>query len=281
MKTYRTYNKKIFVGTIIISTLALVAWSPPDSGDILMSAGTPAIVIGTNNLVNGASSPGEYSTTEFRGLVAGDSNKCGTGSAAGYSALLGSSNIVNVHSSVVAGNLNTLANFATTFGETVRYAGVFGVSNTIPKNRYSLLVAGGYNSVDAHESLVAGYTNTVNGGVVGGTPATRSAAIGELNNINAAHGYAFGYQNVVSGNRAAAIGSGAKASVDNSTALGKYNAEMVAGDVLVVGNGVDNNNRSTALKVTSDGSVVLGSAASGKVVLAKAQGDISMGDYSN
>lgn len=266
MKMYSPKKNLFAVGCLVTFTLGLVAWSPPNSEDILMTLGTPAVVIGTSNTVNG----GGASPTAFRGFVAGNSNICGTGSTAGYSALLGNSNTVNVYSSVVAGNSNTLASGAVDFANTVRYSGVFGVSNTVPLNRYSLLVTGGYNSVDAHESIVAGYTNTVNGGAVG-TAASRSAAFGELNNINAAHGYAIGYQNIVSGDRGVAIGSGANASNANSTALGKYNATMSPGDLLVVGNGIDNNNRSTALTVTTDGSVVLG----------RAQGDISMGAFGN
>jgi hypothetical protein len=41
MKPSRKYSKPILFGTLIVSTLALVAWSPPTGEDILMSTGTP------------------------------------------------------------------------------------------------------------------------------------------------------------------------------------------------------------------------------------------------
>ena|GEM_PF-6463199 len=227
------------------------------------------MVLGSGNEVDGyTSSPAGTSTTIYRGVVAGNTNLVGSGSSSGFSGVFGSANTANIVSSLVAGNQNVLGNNANSFGTCVRYSGVFGMSNVVPQNRYSLLISGGSNSVDAYESLVAGNGNTVNAGTVG-WPAYQSTAIGQLNNVNATHGYAIGYWNTVSGDRGVAIGSGTKASNVDSTALGRYNAPMSTGDVLVVGTGTADTARSTALRVTSDGGVILG----------RAQGDISMGDF--
>jgi hypothetical protein len=59
--------------------------------------------------------------------------------------------------------------------------------------------------------------------------------------------------------------------VTNSTALGRYNATMAGNDVLVVGSGSGSSTKFTALRVTDNGSVILG----------RVQGDIAMGNYSN
>ena len=80
-----------------------------------------------------------------------------------------------------------------------------------------------------------------------------------------------GYSNTVSGSRAVAIGSGLNASVAQSTALGRFNGPMLSNDVLVVGTGTSATVTNTALRVTSDGGVILG----------RAQGDVSMGIYGN
>ncbi len=286
-------KKSISFALSISVILALVAWSPPNNEDILMPSGTPAVVIGTGNTVNGAAGP--PATTAFRGYVAGNDNYIGTGSTAGYSAVLGNTNNAGIYSSVVAGNNNNIASGATDFQSTARYTGVFGSSNTIPQNRYSNMVVGGNNTADAHQSFVSGSLNTVNGPTVGGAPAQHSAAIGLVNHINAAHGVSIGQYNTVSGDWGVALGScntinaaysaslGTWLKVDSAAvcAVGNYNATTVVGDVFVVGTGVSEATRRNSIRATDDGSVILGSATSGKVVLAKAQGDISMGAYAN
>jgi len=56
---------------------------------------------------------------------------------------------------------------------------------------------------------------------------------------------------------------------------------MDTDDVLVVGTGTGSStaDRQTALQVKNDATVVLGNSSSGTVLLARAQGDISMGNY--
>lgn len=82
-----------------------------------------------------------------------------------------------------------------------------------------------------------------------------------------------GYFNKVTGSQGAALGCGLLADKSQSVALGRFNKAMESNDVLVVGTGTGSAlaDRSTALRVTADGSVLLG----------RAQGDISMGIYGN
>jgi hypothetical protein len=137
---------------------------------------------------------------------------------------------------------------------------------------------GQYNSVTAATattscSLVAGFNNVVGS-------AMAAAAIGEANEITASDGgYAIGYFNKAMANRAVAIGTGTKANTANGTALGKWNNGMVSDDVLVVGTGTGDSNRVNSMKIKTDGTIVLGNSSTGKILLARPQGDISMGNY--
>ena len=269
MKPSRKYSKPVLLGTLVISTLALVAWSPPTGEDIFVSSGTPAVAIGSANQIEGFAHTSTIpaDTTAFRGFLAGKSNYVGSANSNGFAAIIGNSNTANAYSSVIVGNSNVVANGATTGTASLAYSGIFGTSNVIPLNCDSLLVSGTANSVNGSYSFASGSTNTVEGAT--GGPAYNSAAIGEFNHVAASRGYAIGYQNNVTGDRGVAIGKGVNATNESSTALGRYNATMASGDVLVVGTGSSDTNRSTALRVTSDGGVILG----------RAQGDISMGAY--
>lgn len=136
--------------------------------------------------------------------------------------------------------------------------------------RNGSIVAGNANTVDASTTLVSGFNNTANSTT--STETRASCLIGGNNQVTTAHGYAIGYWNLISADYGCALGYGLQAdSSAKSVALGRYNTEMESNDVLVVGSGSDGNNRFDALKITDDGGVILG----------RAQGDISMGAYSN
>jgi hypothetical protein len=77
-----------------------------------------------------------------------------------------------------------------------------------------------------------------------------------------------GYNNNVSGDYGTALGFGLNVSQTRAIAVGKYNQPMTSGDVFAVGVGTITT-PSTALIVREDGAVILG----------RAQGDVSMGEY--
>ena len=145
--------------------------------------------------------------------------------------------------------------------------------------RSGSIIAGSYNTVDATQSLVSGWGNTLNS--VTTTETRNSCAVGSSNIITSPHACIIGYENVVSGDWSCAFGTWLNVSQSSVVAVGKYNEPTVTGDVFVVGAGGSDTTRDTAFKVTTDRSVILGSDTNGKVVLARAQGDISMGAYAN
>lgn len=298
MKPSRKYSKPVLLGTLVISTLALVAWSPPTGEDIFVSSGTPAVAIGSANQIEGFTHTSTIpaDTTAFRGFLAGKSNYVGSGNSNGFAAVIGNSNTANAYSSVIVGNSNVVANGATTGTASLAYSGIFGHGNVIPMNCDTLLVSGTANTVNGNGSFATGRDNPVEG--VSGGLTYHSAAIGQLNHVAAPHGYAIGYANNVFGDRGVVIGPGSNAGAlesvaigsandisssssysyalggglrvtqPGSLALGSWNALMVAGDVMVVGCR-NSTTPATALRVTSNGGVIL----------SRAQGDISMGIY--
>ncbi len=286
--TRRTLPKSVIILSLgCLTFLGLVAWSPPTNEDVLVNSGdvlvrdgiidvrngtgsantfgtTPAVIIGTsNNIVRGTSN-----VQVGRGLIIGASNVVSSGGT--FSAVVGSSNDAWAVNSLVVGNSNLVSNTATTLGESTRYSVISGSANVLNKNCESLLVGGNTNSVLANASLVSGTGNTIGGPTVGSLT-YHSASIGLNNQIAAVNGWTMGYGNFVTGTKSVAIGSGLTASNTQSTALGKFNDAMQSNDVLVVGTGSSASTTNTALRVTSDGGVILG----------RAQGDISMGIYGN
>jgi hypothetical protein len=145
--------------------------------------------------------------------------------------------------------------------------------------RSGSIIAGASNTVDATQSLVSGWANTLNS--VSTTETRNSCAIGSSNSISSPHACVIGYENDVAGDWSCAFGTWLNVSQNSVVAVGKYNEPTVAGDVFVVGAGSSDTSRDTAFKVTTDRSVILGSDTNGKVVLARSQGDISMGAYTN
>lgn len=173
-----------------------------------------------------------------------------------------------------------------------KYTLALGVNHLFSNDRANTIVGGSANTVDASTSLVAGFSNTLSSAT--STEVRNSCAIGGSNNISSPHGYAIGYQNqipgdygaalgygnTVGGNYSSTLGTGLNVQQNTAVAVGRYNETMTSGDVFAVGTGSSSVPK-TALRATSDGSVILGSTSSGVVTLAKAQGDISMGGYSN
>ena len=208
------------------------------------------LIIGLLTIIAWSPPSGDYivkigwpTTNNFRGIAAGDNGTLSTtiSGVHGYACVIGNGHQVTTRQSIIAGS-----------------------------NQYSLSTG----------ALITGYNNYV-GSPGGASPAggnhppaiqaNLSAAIGDSNKVLSSQGWTMGYWNEVSGTRGLAMGSGTRAAITDSTALGRYNADMVANDVLAIGSGSDSNNRFTALRVTDDGGVILG----------RAQGDISMGAYGN
>lgn len=270
MKTITPNRRLASISALALLGSAVVAWSPPANEDIIVSSGTPAVVLGpldSNTHTTG---------TAFRGLIAGASNTAQT--YGGYGAIIGSNNNVKTASSLVVGSSNDVTLNATTINQSLLNSGVFGEGNLALDGSNSCLISGKMNNVKAVSTLVSGHDNDVRGAQETDS-AYYSAAIGQMNEVYEVSGWTMGYGNAVTAGRGVAIGTGTLANGVSATALGKYNSAMVAGDVLVVGTGANAANRTTSLSVRSDGSVVLGNVTSGNVVLTKAQGDISMGVY--
>lgn len=254
---------------VILLGLGTTAWSPP-AGDNYVNVGTANTTTGYIGTVSGEPTK-PVNITAFKGIISGTGNYAGSG--AGYSALFGEGNYVNAYSSVVAGIANEVALTATAASTSsmVKYSGVFGSKNAIANGASSNVVGGYSNSVNSNSSIVGGSINTIEGATAGGTPGNWSAAFGLSNHVMAYEGWCMGRSNTVSAQGGIAVGQGTVADKPAGTALGKWNVGMADGDVLVVGAGTADTARSTALRITSDGSVILG----------RAQGDISMGAYSN
>ena len=221
----------------------------------------PAILLGNTNNVNAGRTPG-------RGVVLGVSNELGT--FGGYAAMVGHSNKAYAYNSLVVGSKNELTKDATQVAAVARYSTVLGYQNKVPGPSDATFVSGSGNTVLGNNIFAAGSNHTVQGPVID-APTNNSAALGEANLIASNTGWAMGACSSVSGDQALALGVGLTATNSESTALGRFNAPMLTEDVLVVGCGTAAGNRANAIRVTSDGGVVLG----------RAQGDISMGAYGN
>ncbi len=210
-------------------------------------------------------------TTNSEDLLMGTGNTAS--SVSGQLGIIGTGNLIKAKNTLIVGDYNKVSENAANTAEEVLQSLVVGGWNQVRKGtggRGRNLVSGNGNTLDGSNCFVTGFGNTVESSIVGGIT-YQSAAIGSSNHIMSDRGYAIGQQNEVTGYRGIAMGTGGQAKNSESTALGRYNAEMESNDILVVGVGTSTAtaDRSTALRVTSDGGVILG----------RAQGDISMGDY--
>jgi hypothetical protein len=136
------------------------------------------------------------------------------------------------------------------------------------------MVRGSTSTSYAYNSVAIGEFNHVfapRGWVMGSSSealANKATAVGVSANASGDSSVAIGLTAEASGTSALSVGVGTKATVGQSTAIGRYNATMTSNTVLDIGSGTSSA-RFTALRVTNDGGVILG----------RAQGDISMGDY--
>ncbi|MFK7849665.1 MAG: hypothetical protein AB8D78_01705 [Akkermansiaceae bacterium] len=241
----------------------LVSWTPPDSN----------VVLGGTNDTDGHSDT-TMNMLPYRGILAGWGNIVGTPSGAPYHAgVTGNHNDANLFSTIIAGAHNHASLNANTsdLSSYLRNSGVFGVYNVIPEGSSGVLISGYGNTVTADNSLVSGTINTVEGATVGSS-SSHSSAIGYGNHVASSQGWAVGNSNTVTETAGVAIGTGLTSSKSYSTALGKWNTPMGTDDLLVIGNGSDDSNRSTALTILKNGSVIIPGEVtlSGNTILASA-----------
>lgn len=259
MKTHLQGSRFLPYASVSLIVLGLIAWSPP--------AGDHIVQIGSSNTTGGHINPPQtIKVSAFRGYIGGNNNLIGSNGF--HSVILGSTNTGNSYSSFVGGSQNQFAVTGNTAATSVRMMGLFGSNNVVGDSRSHLLVCGNANTVHASTSIVSGSSN-----MLGSTALQTgdSATIGYFNQVSASMGWAIGDTAYVLADGGMALGTGVRAEKPTSTALGRYNDEMLANEVLAIGSGSDGNNRFTALRVTNDGGVILG----------RAQGDISMGQYGN
>lgn len=286
MKAHSFLRRFSHYTLLVPCVLILVAWSP--------SGGDPQILLGTGGDLDGFTGSVHNQTginvTAYKGFIGGYGNYVGTGylgvagGASRWNVLVGYNNVGNSQGSVIAGIHNVYAKSGTTAdADSMRFSGLFGNYNVVDNGSASNVISGYGNTVRAGSSAVAGSLNTIEGSSIG-TNCSYSAAFGLSNHVMAESGWAVGWGNTVSGSKGAAIGTsatasnesstaigtGVVASVASSTALGRYNDTMQSNDVVAIGTG-SATTPFTALRLTDDGSVILG----------RAQGDISMGAYGN
>ncbi len=160
----------------------------------------------------------------------------------------------------------------------------------------SSVALGSYNTASNHGSVAIGFGNT--------SSSFSSLAIGEYAISSGTLSFAMGYHSAASGMLSFAMGSHLNAYGYSTTVVGRYNESTFAdasdsswapnedGHLFVVGNGTLWNDRSNAMVVYHDGAVDVGKndtddtvplqvTADGSVILAKEQGDISMGAFGN
>ncbi len=239
------------------SILLLTSWSPPNSEGIYLSSGKHIQI--RNSVIDILTSNNPSIVNEYRDDEA--------------ALIIGAGNDLNL------GSLSA---------ERARGL-VVGVDNDLMTDWRLSTVLGQRNKLRAGWSLVVGSDNTVAGRRSSDDNlidnAYDSAVFGTSNQVYASRSHAMGYDNLITKSFGIAIGFGLTTSEHWGTALGRYNEDMDADDVLVVGTGSSHTDRSTALVVKGNGEVSIGVVGalriteSGQVVLANAQGDISMGAY--
>lgn len=244
----------------LVCVFALTSASPPFS-DTAITNSSSVVVVGSNTLT--------IDKLPFRGMIAGQGNAAASDTS--YSGIIGSRNVSRSKSSLTVGNDNKMVSTSNEVptSDFVTSSAVVGTENILKANSTSSVVIGKTNTAQVDSSLIAGKGNDVEGPSADAELSFNSAAIGFQNVVASTTGWAIGESNTVGANRGTAIGIGGLADKADAVVIGKFNRSVVAGDALTVGAGTSATNRVTALRVTADGTVVLG----------KAQGDISMGSY--
>lgn len=148
---------------------------------------------------------------------------------------------------------------------------------------------GEYNTVSGAYGHADGYGNTASGnsasahGIASTASGDCSVADGSYTTASGANSSAHGDSTIASGVDSSASGEGTIAGYLHQTAMGRFN-ENKSGNLLEVGNGSDDDNRSNALEVTADGHVLDGNgndlqsvaaleqSASGNPIIVNAQG---------
>lgn len=167
-------------------------------------------------------------------------------------------------------------------------------ANTV--NGSARAAIGHSNQVDASASLAVGSSNIirsyksmavgVGNEIAYGPTSNRTSFLAGTNNYAAApYSFATGYNNRIEANAGAAMGSGIKITTNTtgSVGVGRFNVEDPGNGepfVFCVGTGGSDTSRSNGLTVYANGDVEIGDPV-GDVTLTRAQGDISMGAYSN
>lgn len=234
-------SQTVKLAVLFTAIAGVVAWSPPNSEDL---------VVGGSNTID---------------------------STPGYVGVVGNSNTIKGHGMFVVGNSNNVPNVDSRHSAIIgRNNGfnngrecslVVGISNTVNAN--TSLISGHTNTVEgsglgvtAWHSAAIGYFNQI--------MTSPAWTMGHTNEITGAYGTALGTANNVSNTYGTALGRGLTVTNSDAVALGRWNAPMNAEDIVVVGTG-DATTRETALRITNGGGVILG----------RSQGDIAMGDYAN
>jgi hypothetical protein len=294
-------SKPVLLGAFAVSASALTllsAWDVPDpgmdgedvnipdgklvaSGPLISQTGTPNVVSDVNALVAGTDNDlyrtGTTTDIAKACMVIGYGNDYSTttfGSATG--AVIGYQNNVRSMGGLTVGNVNEVTTAGTSVSTYARFTNVFGVDNTVTGGAYGTFVHGESHTLNADHSLVSGESHTLEGATTG-SKTTYSLAAGYDNHIMADQASTIGTLNVVSSNQTIALGTGLEADAVGCTFVGEYNDPTGASlttrasdePVFVVGSGTADNARATAFTVLRDGGVVL----------SRAQGDISMGDF--
>jgi hypothetical protein len=141
---------------------------------------------------------------------------------------------------------------------------------------------GSQNSVDGFELMTIGFTNTL-ALTLGATP-SQSLVVGYFNGMNGgvSGSIVSGISNSVSGDivggtmstleASATFGMGLRNKWNYATVIGRFNSNTPPSSLLfAIGNGTDQNHRSNAVEVYTDG----------KVIIRRVQGDILMGEFGN
>jgi len=182
--------------------------------------------------------------------VGGNTSVSGTGTAA-----FGENNIVSGTGSVAFGKDNSVSSTGNA---------AFGMTNTVSGSNAGSVAIGVSNMVSGLTNFATGTMNSV------GSPAARASALGAFLNSTSSHGTVVGYCNKEGSNMA---GFRLRFSVGNGT-------------------GAAANQRRNAFEVHESGDVTVPSdqlggggtprfevLANGDVIVGKAQGDISMGEF--
>jgi hypothetical protein len=294
--------KPVLFGAFAVSLSSLTllsAWDVPDpgsdgedvnipdgklvaSGPVISQNGTAntvgdvtALIAGNDNNLYRTGSSNDVA----KGLCVGYQNDLSTSTfSSSYAGVIGYNNDVRTGGSITVGNDNLVTSSATTFANYAKFTNVLGLENVVTGASYCTLLSGRDNIVNADYSVAIGQDNTLEGATTG-SKTNNSGAVGQWNHIMSDKSWTMGLYNEVSSNETMALGKGLEADAIGCTFVGEFNAATGASlttrasdePVFVIGNGTADNARSTAFTVLRDGGVVM----------SRAQGDISMGDFDN